>query len=526
MRRQPYSPSLPVESWATWKDAKSPAHPRIIAPNIRVGGLLPRCRSTLALIALALISGCTTYRPTPLTPARVCAATHRRPQRRCSIAAQEIDHPILRPIEFNYSDGLSPDEAAVLAVLVNPSLRAERDRRGTACAELLQAGLLPNPQFNYNADFPTGGITPGTVNAFGLGVNWDISELISHSAKVDAASLQPKAVYLDIAWKEWQIAEAAKTAVYQKVALAQQVAAAREIDSRLRDNLNVIRKATKKGLTTEIVLASAEAASDQAHTNLVELQRMAAAQRLALNRVLGLPAEIELVIQADTELPDRLTPPPVDELLLHFEHRRLDLVALRYGYLSQEATVRAEILNQFPKVNFGVTESRDNTGVYSTGFGISIALPIFDRNQGHIAEACATRKSLYDEYVNRVFKARSDIMKQLAEIHWIGEQIKVAQSVTPNLQKLVDTYRTAVDAGQGDALSYYTAWNSLIQKQIEILKLKQQLIEARISLELATGLYDVSGDNVRPEGPMNARHDLQPSAAVAATRRPPGRYAR
>ena len=63
--------------------------------------------------------------------------------------AKEIKHPLLKPIDFDIRNGLSPDEAAVLAVIANPKLRASRDERQLAAAQLLQAGILPNPQFSY-----------------------------------------------------------------------------------------------------------------------------------------------------------------------------------------------------------------------------------------------------------------------------------------------------------------------------------------------------------------------------------------
>ncbi len=63
------------------------------------------------------------------------------------IQAKEIRHPILKPIDLRLENGLSPEEAAILAVLVNPSLKAARDQKGIASAQLFQAGILPNPQF-------------------------------------------------------------------------------------------------------------------------------------------------------------------------------------------------------------------------------------------------------------------------------------------------------------------------------------------------------------------------------------------
>jgi hypothetical protein len=39
--------------------------------------------------------------------------------------ASQLKHSVLRPVEINLQNGISPDEAAVLAALLNPALRAE-----------------------------------------------------------------------------------------------------------------------------------------------------------------------------------------------------------------------------------------------------------------------------------------------------------------------------------------------------------------------------------------------------------------
>ena len=41
--------------------------------------------------------------------------------------------------------GIGPDDAAAIALYSNPALRAIRDRRGLAAAQVIQAGILPNP---------------------------------------------------------------------------------------------------------------------------------------------------------------------------------------------------------------------------------------------------------------------------------------------------------------------------------------------------------------------------------------------
>jgi outer membrane protein TolC len=59
----------------------------------------------------------------------------------------------------------------------------------------------------------------------------------------------------------------------------------------------------------------------------------------------------------------------------------------------------------------------------------------------------------------------------------------------PILEELVRTYEDALAAGNADILSFYGARNDLAKKTIEILKLKQELVELRIGLELASGRY-------------------------------------
>jgi len=122
---------------------------------------------------------------------------------------------------------------------------------------------------------------------------------------------------------------------------------------------------------------------------------------------------------------------------------------------------------------------------------VALDLPVFDRNQGAIAAERATRQKLFDEYTSRVFEARAEVAKLLSAARWLNDQLQTAQAATPGLERLVDTYRQAVNAGQADVLSYYTAWNNLAQHRMDLLALQAQLIETRIGLELATGLYRV-----------------------------------
>ena len=355
---------------------------------------------------------------------------------------------------------------------------------------MLTAGILPNPQLTYSYDWVTGGRTVGTVNPYGLGVNWDVTSLISHDAKVKAAGATVAAINLDVAWQEWQIAEAAKSAAYDLLALQSELAAARETDARLQENLALIRKAAELHAKTSVDLAAAESAAQESNAAILQMTRDLERQRLALNRAIGLAPETSVRLRTGLALPAHFQPPSERELVEGIEQRRLDLLGLQRGYESQEQTLRAAVLDQFPKINLGFDKAKDNTNVRTVGVGVSVDIPIFDRNQGVIATEKATRQKLFDEYVSRSFDARADIAAALVDIHSINDQIAArpgGDDVALHTQNAVVT-RVSAGLSITATLTYWvttrprTIWPKTIWMCIK-LKAGQQLA-GRIELHL------------------------------------------
>jgi outer membrane protein TolC len=442
----------------------------------------------LSLAALAVDAGCARYKPMPLTSAAVNAALTVQLDP-ASTQPTSLANESLPATTVDLRNGLSPDEAAIVAVVYNPTLRAERDKVSVSSAQLLQAGLLPNPQLSIQVDPVNGGNTVDTVTGWAVGLNWEVTALITHDAKVAAAKSEQSAMRLDVAWKEWQAAAAARLAVFDLVALNQQLVEARAVQDRLTENLRTMRQAVDQGHKTVVDLAAAETATDDARAAVLALERETEHQRTALARALGLPAERDLPVQAGVGLPSRLDVPDAFTFYESLEKRRLDLVGLHRGYEGQESTLRAAVLAQFPKVSIGVLPASDTSNVHTMGVGATIDLPIFDRNQGNIAIERATRKQLFDEYVDRVFTARSDVATAVGDIRGLAGEIAAAEEALPRAQRLVESYRRALDAGNADVLSYYGALNDLAQKRIGVLKLKQQLVQAGVALELASGQF-------------------------------------
>ncbi len=447
-------------------------------------------RNTIWIVAaILLIPGCATYHPLPIEPAAVREALTPPPGSVLKVEAEKIQHPILKPVEIEPHKGLTPDAAAIIAVLIHPGLRAERDKRGIASAQLYQAGLLPDPQFSGSLDIPTAGTTGDTVNAFGLTLSYDVFSLITRGPMIDSAQAHASSVALDVAWQEWQVAEAAKQHTLRLSLLEHEMAVISEEENALQENYRTVLKGFDMHDQTLIDLSAARSSLERVHLSVLGIKQRIVQERFALNQAIGFPPEHEIHLRPGILPPGMAAIPPADQLTAGIADRRLDLLALKTGYNSQEAQVRVAILEQFPAVNIDLNEARDTGNVVTTGPAVTFTLPFFNRNRGSIAVERATRKQLYDEYISRFYDAESTIPQLRADLAELQAQIDATLSYLPSQEALVKTYHEALLQGNADVLSYYNARDELVTTRISLLDLNIQFVDQFVALEIAAGRY-------------------------------------
>ena len=375
----------------------------------------------------------------------------------------------------------------MLAVLASPRLRAVRDQRGVAQAQVLQAGILPNPQLGYALDQPHGNSDPSLVTGKNLGLSWDFTSLLGRQDRLAGAQATAKALDLDIAWQEWQTAEAARLSAFRLLALQERLPLARQIESDLAETVAAIRQAVTLGHLTAPDLTANTEQWIAAQNSRYAAEQESRTERSVLNLALGLPADHVLALKpaaAFPALPPETTPAT---LLDGLEKRRLDLVALTLGYDSNEAGLRAAVKAQFPKINLSLARVNDTSNVRTHTYGVTVDLPLFDRNQGAIATGQATRRQLFDEYVARVAEARAEVALIFANLTAVRAQLQVANDSMPEWERLVAAYETALATRNADVAAYRTARATLAARRLNRADLQQQFLELEVALEIATG---------------------------------------
>ena len=434
------------------------------------------------------ISGCSFYHAMPLDRSSVETALNPMPVETVRIAAAKLDHPLVKPMLIDGRNGFTPDEIAVMAVIVSPRLRAVRDQRGLAQAQVVQAGILPNPQLSQSADVPNGNSDPSLVTGRSLGVSWDLSALLSHHDDVAAAQASAQGVDLGIAWQEWQVAQNSRLRAFRIASMQARLPLERDIEDGLTANIAAIRQAFALGHKVMADLTSATDLLTQARDSRLALEQSLVADRLALNLTLGRPADMTLDIKSPDALPSLEANANAASILLDgLETRRLDLVALTLGYRSQEAALRSAVLSQFPKIGLSVNRTNDTGNAKTRGWAIGVELPVFDRRQGVIASAKATRQQLFDDYIARVAEARSQVQQIIEDLSVTRAQLTTATESLADLKGLADGYEHAFASRNADVIAYRDARAAYATRRIEQLRLQQDLLELGTGLEVATG---------------------------------------
>jgi outer membrane protein TolC len=377
---------------------------------------------------------------------------------------------------------LTETNIVTLAVVDNPRLKAVRLQAGVARAQLLQAGLLPDPQISGDlakSSFFTG---------YSASLTEDTQALVTRGAAKSSARAHLKQVNLDILWQEWQVAERARELYIQTQALDKLrgvLDERRKLLARLylEDEASLQRHyLTVSDVTADFIAWN----SAQAEWRAFELQDNQT--RHALDDLLGLAPDVPL----------RLRRAPREQLVTTAQYRsavaalprrRPDLLALKAGYQSEEERLREAILAQFPVLSAGVEKARSpEEGIQSVGFNVTLTLPLFNRNRGPIAVGRASRA-----YLHQAYQASLDETTNQADQVWKAARIMQGQLETldarlSGLERAAAAARESLDRGTLSLADYARVDSNAFAARAEEIQLRASLEQAQAALAMLLAL--------------------------------------
>ena len=374
-------------------------------------------------------------------------------------------------------------DVGLLAVLNDPDLRTERGTLDLARAGLLQASLLPNPSGSVSHTPILGGhdIAP----AWAASLTEDLRAILTYHTRKKSARFQLEQVNADLLWQEWQVAQQARILAFDLYWGGLAATLAQRQLELLDHEVQQVQAATQAGsldLTAlaPLLAARASAAQTAASLDLAQLQGWE-----QLDALLGLEPDARFAIAPPAVAP---LPPDMTMLIAHLPERRPDLVALQLGYHSADETVRSAIIGQFPAFVAGYTWGQDTTNVRSGGPTAAFDLPIFDRNQGQVAQARATRLQLHEQYEARLDAAVGAAKGLITQIQRLTGDVRDADAAADVAEAQSKAAQQAYAQDNLDQRSLADFQSTALQRRIEAIALERALGETRITLTVDLGL--------------------------------------
>jgi outer membrane protein TolC len=432
------------------------------------------------MMAAVGLSGCASYHPSPLSTAPDLANS---PQR-LKVDMARLRIAPLKTIRVDARDGLTPLEAAVLAVLNNPDLEAKRKAAGVFEAQVFAAGLLPDPQFSGSLDKPIAG--PDHFDAYSAGVSLDLAGLLARAYTHRAARFTARAADLNLLWSEWSVAQQARQLAETALADEARAVVLRQVLALAVDRYDRSARALDHHDVTLQTNAADLVVKLDAENLLLVAEHDALKARRDLNALLGQ--------RADVALPLTPTPPApgydeaaVRQALASLPERRPDLLALKAGYSAQDANVRKAVLAQFPLNNIGLATAKDTAGSVTQGLTAVLALPIFNGGRSEVRIQNATREQLRAEYQARLDQTDAEVRNAEGERAGAQRAVAVLSVDVPRLEALARPALAAYDRRDIDSQTYLTLSQNLLSKRAD---LDDKTLAARLAeIALETALF-------------------------------------
>ncbi len=366
---------------------------------------------------------------------------------------------------------ISLREALALALVKNPDLAAFSWEVRAREARTLQAGLLPNPGLSVLVEDVGGsGDFHGAQQAQ---TTIQLSQLIELGGK-RAARMRATSLTRDLAGWDYEVRRIetltqVSQAFTETLAAQQRLLLAEELVGLAEEVARTVSERVKAGKVSPIEETKANIALSSVR---IERERARLALEAARKRLATTWGSTTLRFDRVEGDLDVVAPLPRLERLVERLARNPALARWAVEMAQRQAVVQVERANAIPDITVSgafrrINETDDNALV----FGVSIPLPLFNRNQGAILEArhrLAKAEAERRAVEVRVTSALADAYKALATAH--AEAVALKANVLPGAQSAFEGINEGYRLGKFGYLDVLDAQRTLFDARARYLQ--------------------------------------------------------
>ncbi|WP_256676803.1 TolC family protein [Pseudomonas sp. H3(2019)] len=379
------------------------------------------------------------------------------------------------------SPALTMDQALQTAFANNPDLAAAQWEIGIAQGDRQQAGLIPNPEVSWEAEDTRRNSRTTTVK-----LNQPIELGGKRGARIDVASRAQDAAGIELERKRNVLRADVIQAFYGASTAQQRLLLSRQSLELAERGVRVAQGRINSGKSSPVEGTRAEVQLSEVRLELRRAERDEASAWQQLVQVMGAPVpDFARVSDSARSMP---AVPPASRLLARIE----DTAELRLAKLQidqREASLGLEKAQRIPDLTVSVGSQyseleRERVNVV----GLSMPIPLFNRNQGNILAAARRADQARDLRNASELRLRTDIQTTLDQ--WLTANTEIQsfdRSILPAAQSAVDTATRGFEMGKFNFLDVLDAQRTLISARAQYIQAIAEATDAWVRIERIFG---------------------------------------
>lgn len=399
-------------------------------------------------------------------------------------------------------DGVSVERLIELGASRRADLLAARQRLAIAEGRLQQARLRPNP--TLDAEYGSPRFLRGEPESdFSVGVTQVFELGGKRSRRAAVAELELNQIRAEIAALERELAIGIRSAYIAAIASARQLDVLEKLIAGNEELVRATEARLKEGDVAPLDLNLVRVENDRLKVQVIQTRGELDTQLLQLRTLIGADIAGPLRIAPQPDRPPRFDT-GLSELTEIALRERADLRAARIGEELGLARISLARANAVPNVSAGIRYSRTkgivdlpgpvNGSGFATDldneltFGVSIDIPIFNRNQGEIASATGERlqATRQREFLESTIKR--DVAVAFRKYKAAAEALVLtATQIIPRSEANLQTVRAAYGAGEFSIFEVVNEQRRLTESVTTLNQVTRDYYNALTELETAIG---------------------------------------
>lgn len=411
--------------------------------------------------------------------------------------------PFLTPLLARYFDplqGVSSNDLVRRALASNAELLAARLEIERARARLRQAGLRPNP--TIDVEQTTGRFTGAAGESeVSVGVAVPLELGGKRRRRIELARAEFEAVEAEVADRERRLTNEVRASYAEALAALRELATLEELNTLDLQTTRFVQARVNEGETAPIELNQLRVEVERLRSRRALVEGRLQVSLLKLKSLTGVPANELIRLREDIASAGLSSPPQSLEAATEVALRsRPDLKLARLNVEVAQAGLRLARSYGVPDVTpfTRYSQSRsvfDDTPVGPLRdrdklitFGVSIGIPVFNRNQGATAEAATaiTQAERRLEFVEAV--VRSEVQSAYARYEAArAAVVTFEQGVIPRSTENIRTIRAAYQIGAFSITDLLVEQRRLVDAQREFTEALTEQYRALADIQAAIG---------------------------------------